>query len=152
METFSALLIFCEGNPPVTVGFLHKGQWRGSLIFSLPCTGTNGWANNGGAGDLGRHCTYYDATLIQYHWIWKFCKLAKLFRHDLRHNKIERKLSKTDVLSLRWKPKVFLITNLSSRVSPEVGILTTTCGATSDEKCTMTSLGYHCVHIYMHIF
>ena len=32
METFSALLALCAGNP----GELsHKGQWRGSLMFSL---------------------------------------------------------------------------------------------------------------------
>ena len=33
-ETFSALLVFCEGNPPVTP---DKGQWRGALMFSLIC-------------------------------------------------------------------------------------------------------------------
>ena len=31
METFSALLALCEGNPPVTGGFPQKGQWRGAL-------------------------------------------------------------------------------------------------------------------------
>ena len=33
METFSALLAICAGNLPVNS--LHKGQWRGALIFSL---------------------------------------------------------------------------------------------------------------------
>ena len=52
METFSALLACCEGNPPVTGGFPsqrlvtrsfdvffdlrpHNGQWRKALTFSL---------------------------------------------------------------------------------------------------------------------
>ena len=42
METFSALLVLCEGNPPVTVGFPSQGQCRGTLIFSLICAWTNG--------------------------------------------------------------------------------------------------------------
>ena len=37
METLPALLALCEGNPPVTSGFPHKGQWRGTLVFSLIC-------------------------------------------------------------------------------------------------------------------
>ena len=41
METFSALLAFCQGNSPITG---HKGRWRGVLMFSLICAGTNGWA------------------------------------------------------------------------------------------------------------
>ena len=35
METFSALLVLCEGNPPVDSP--HKGQWRGAVVFSLIC-------------------------------------------------------------------------------------------------------------------
>ena len=30
----STLLALCEGNPPVTGGFLRKGQWRGAVRFS----------------------------------------------------------------------------------------------------------------------
>ena len=52
METFSAFLSLCEGNPPVTGGFPHKGQWRGALMFSLNCAWIGGWANNWDAGDL----------------------------------------------------------------------------------------------------
>ena len=37
----------------------HKGQWRGALSFSL-----NGWTNNREAGDLKRHPTHYDATIM----------------------------------------------------------------------------------------
>ena len=37
METFSALLAFCEGNPLVTRGFPSQRQWRGAFMFSLIC-------------------------------------------------------------------------------------------------------------------
>ena len=44
-------------NPP------HKGQWRGTLMFSLICTWTNVWVNRD-AGDL-RHChAHYDVTVM----------------------------------------------------------------------------------------
>ena len=89
METFSALLALCDGNPSVTGGFPvikwkhfprywpfvrgihrwpvdrpHKGQWRGALMFSLICAWTNGWANNRDAGDLRRYCAHYDVTVM----------------------------------------------------------------------------------------
>ena len=53
METFSALLAICAGNSPVNS--LHKGQWRGALMFSLICTWINGWVKNREAGGLGTH-------------------------------------------------------------------------------------------------
>ena len=56
--TFSVLLALCEGNPSVTGGFPHKGQWHGDLTFSLICAWTNDWANNRDAGDLRRHRTH----------------------------------------------------------------------------------------------
>ena len=42
----------------------HKGQWRGALIFSLICSLTNDWANNGHTGDLRRHHAYYEVTVM----------------------------------------------------------------------------------------
>ena len=60
----SALLALCEGNPSVTVGFPHKFQWRGALVFSLICAWTNSSANNQDAGDFRRHRAHYDVTLM----------------------------------------------------------------------------------------
>ena len=40
----------------------HKGQWRGALMFSLALT--NGWVKSREAGDLRRHRTHYDVTVI----------------------------------------------------------------------------------------
>ena len=44
--------------------FQHKGQWRGALMFSLICTWTDSWANNGDAGDLRRYCALYDLIVM----------------------------------------------------------------------------------------
>ena len=46
----------------------HKGQWCGALMFSLICAWTSGWANNRYAGDLRRHRTHYDVTLMYTHY------------------------------------------------------------------------------------
>ena len=43
---------------------LHKGQWRGALMFSLICTRIKGWVNNGEAGDLRRYRAHYDVTVM----------------------------------------------------------------------------------------
>ena len=44
----------------------HKGQWGGTLRFSLICAWTNGWANNREAGDFIRHRPHYNVTVM--HW------------------------------------------------------------------------------------
>ena len=65
METFSSLLAICVGNSPAPVNSLHKGQWRGALMFSLICVWINGWVNNGEAGDLWRYRAHYDVTAMR---------------------------------------------------------------------------------------
>ena len=45
----------------------HKGQRRGSLMFSLICVGINGWANNCEGGDLRRHRAHYDVIVMYRH-------------------------------------------------------------------------------------
>ena len=42
----------------------HKGQWRGALMFSLICAWTNSWVNIRDAGDLRRHRSHCDVTVI----------------------------------------------------------------------------------------
>ena len=39
-------------------------QWGTALILSLICAWTNSWANNRDAGDLRRHRTQYDVTVM----------------------------------------------------------------------------------------
>ena len=59
----------CKGNPSVTGGFPHKGQWRGAVMFSLNCAWKNGQTNNRDAGDLIRHRAHYDVTVICQNWV-----------------------------------------------------------------------------------
>ena len=61
---FFALLTLCAGNSPVNGEFPHKGQWRGALLFSLIYARTNGWVNNRDAGNLRRHRSHYDVTVM----------------------------------------------------------------------------------------
>ena len=60
---------FVRGIHRSPVNSLHKGQWRGALMFSLMCVWINDWVNNGEAGDLRRYCIHYDVTVIfSPHW------------------------------------------------------------------------------------
>ena len=54
---------FVRGIHRWPVNSPHKGQWHGALMFCLICAGTNGWINNGDAGDLRWHRAY-DATVM----------------------------------------------------------------------------------------
>ena len=42
----------------------HKGQWRGTLMFSLICAWIKDWVNNREAGDLRRYRAHYDVTVM----------------------------------------------------------------------------------------
>ena len=55
---------FVRGIHRSTVHSPHKGQLRGDLMFSLICAWINAWANNREAGDLRRHRTHYDVTVM----------------------------------------------------------------------------------------
>ena len=55
---------FVRGIHRWPVNSPQKGQWRGTLMFSLICTWINGWVNNDEADDLGRHRTHYDVIVM----------------------------------------------------------------------------------------
>ena len=58
---------FVLGSHRSPVNSWHKGQWRGALMFSLICACAlicACWVNNGEAGDLRRHHTHYDVTVM----------------------------------------------------------------------------------------
>ena len=55
---------FVRRIPLWPVNSHHKGQWRGTLMFSLICAWTNGWVNNRNAGGLRRHRSHYDVTVM----------------------------------------------------------------------------------------
>ena len=62
---------FVRGIHRSPVNSPHKGQWSGALIFFLICAWINGWVNNGEAGDLRRHRTHYNVTVL-YGWERQF--------------------------------------------------------------------------------
>ena len=70
------------------VKFPHKGQWRGSLMFSLICTQINGWVYNGEADDLRGRRAHYDVTVMRYgernanYLLW-ICDLCVCFAETL---------------------------------------------------------------------
>ena len=53
---------FVRGIHRSLVNSPHKGQWRRVLMFYL--IWTNDWVNNRDAGDLRRHCTHYNVTVM----------------------------------------------------------------------------------------
>ena len=71
METFPRYWPFVWGIHRWPVNSPQKGQWRGALMFSLICTVTNSWANNGDAGDLRRHRAHYDVILMLWDITWR---------------------------------------------------------------------------------
>ena len=55
---------FVRGIHRSPVNSPRKGQWRGALMCSLICAWINAWINNCRAGDLRRHHTHYDVTVM----------------------------------------------------------------------------------------
>ena len=55
---------FVRGIHLFLVNSLHKGQWRGALMFSLICAWVKGWVNNREAGDLRCHSAHYDVNVM----------------------------------------------------------------------------------------
>ena len=56
---FPGYWLFVRGIHRSPVDSPHKGRWRGTLMFSLICVWTNGWANTRNAGDLRHHRTLW---------------------------------------------------------------------------------------------
>ena len=64
MKTFSALLALCAGNSPVPGEFPTQSPVTRSFDVFLICVWTNGWVNNGEAGDLRCYRAHYEITLM----------------------------------------------------------------------------------------
>ena len=62
---------FVRGIHRSPVNSPHKGQWRGTSMFSLIFAWTNVWPNNRDAGDLRRHRAHYDVTVMLLSVIWR---------------------------------------------------------------------------------
>ena len=72
---------FVRGIHRSPVNSPQKGQWRGALMFSLICSWTNGWINNREAGDLRRHQSHYDGTVMVMIKLLVTCHHVKPMRH-----------------------------------------------------------------------
>ena len=64
METFPRYWPSVRGIHRSPGNSLHKGQWRGALILSFICACIKRWVNNREAGDLRRHRSHYDVTVM----------------------------------------------------------------------------------------
>ena len=64
MDTFPALLAFCEGNPSVTDGFPSERPVTRSLDIFFDMRLNKWFANNRQAGDSRRHYALYDANVM----------------------------------------------------------------------------------------
>ena len=64
MEAFSALLALCAGNSPVTGEFPAQRSVTRSFDVFFDLRLNKGWINNVEAGDLRRHRTHYDVTVM----------------------------------------------------------------------------------------
>ena len=85
METFSALLALCGGNSLVTGEFpSQRPVTQSRLMFPLIWDWINGWVNNREAGDLRRHRTQYDATVMPYMWHLAKISVGKSFSSDVQ--------------------------------------------------------------------
>ena len=63
---------FVRGIHRGPVNSPHKGQWRGTLMFSLICTRMKCWVNNRKAGDLRRNRAHYDVIVMK-------CRFGSLY-------------------------------------------------------------------------
>ena len=74
---------FVRGIHRSLVNSPHKDQWRGALMFLLICAWINDWVNNREAGDLRRHQTHCDVTvmiLVTFNLCrWNRCRVDILF-------------------------------------------------------------------------
>ena len=63
-----ALLTLCEKNQPVTGGFPSQRSVTRSFDGFFECAWTNGWTNRRDAGDLKRHSSHCDVTVMKPEW------------------------------------------------------------------------------------
>ena len=73
---------FVRGIHRSPVNSPHKGQWRGTLMFSMICVCIYGWVNNRKAGDLRCHRTNYDVIVMDHWW----GERSRAISSDILHN------------------------------------------------------------------
>ena len=77
----ACMMTSSNGNIFRTVNSLHKGQWRGALMFSLICVWINDWISNREAGDLRRYRAHYDVIVMVMIWcLFRRCQFVLMYR------------------------------------------------------------------------
>ena len=79
METFSALLVFCEGNPPVTGGFPSQRPVTRSFDLEFVLRHNKRLVNKRDASDLRRRRAHYDVIVIDMH-VFSMIRFVVLIR------------------------------------------------------------------------
>ena len=74
METFSALLAIRASNSPVTGEFPAQRPVTRSVDGFFELRLNEGWVNNREAGDLRRHRTHYDVTVMSHCCLANLCQ------------------------------------------------------------------------------
>ena len=100
IETFSALLVICTGISSVTGEFPAQRQVTRSfdIYFDMACI--KGWVNNRKAGDLRRHRSNYDVTVMDTHIYVCVCCTDLITWQGTRLVKNDRKADhRVDVVS-----------------------------------------------------
>ena len=102
METFSALLVFCEGSPAVTGGFpSQRPVTRSFHVFFDLCLNKR-LCKNRDAGDLRRHRSHYEVSVMTHHLF----NLAKAV-FQTNHHRLEKIIYWPNILGVIHK-KVIL--------------------------------------------
>ena len=96
METFSALLAICAGNSPVIGEFLAQRPMTRSFDVFFDLRLNKRLGNKGKAGDLRRHRTHYDVTVMQlYQWLHESLDLVSKWKTNgwLLRSVFQRKIT-----------------------------------------------------------
>ena len=82
-------------------------------MFSLICAWINGWVKNGEAGDLRRHRTHHDVTVMRWNYPvgislfscrTRFCSYITVSVHDLAQNGVDYQ-DKLEIVD-RWSTRI----------------------------------------------
>ena len=104
-EHFLRYWSFVRGIHRWPVDSPHKGQWCGALKFYLMYAWTNGWANSWDAGDLRRHSTHCDVTVmlfLYFGYISAFCIATAPYYHNNDDHQHDQRNVMTMSVSLNW--------------------------------------------------
>ena len=102
-ETFSAVLVLCEGNVPVTDGYPSQKASNAFLIISFILAETNGQTNNRVARVLRRHHAYCDVIVLNVSavptegFVWLGEDICG-YSDDQKHMMEKKELFYTDIL------------------------------------------------------